>query len=56
MYLADPLSRLCSPKGGLYDVTLPGKIATLLKHLPAHVKTAKTVRVHANKELRKQPA
>ena len=31
-------------------MTLPSKIATLLRHLPPHVKNAKTVRVHANKD------
>ena len=50
MALADPLSRLCSPSGGLYDMTLPAKLATLLKHLPKHVKDAKIMRVHTNKD------
>ena len=50
MALADPLSRLCSPSGGLYDVNLPAKLATLLRHLPDEVRNAKTVRVHTNKD------
>jgi transposase InsO family protein len=50
MALADPLSRLCSPSGGLYDMTLPSKLATLLQHLPKWVKNAKNVRVHTNKD------
>ena len=50
MALADPLNRLCSPSGGLYDMSPPSKFATLLRHLPEHVKAAKLVRVHANKD------
>jgi hypothetical protein len=50
MALADPLSRLCSPSGGLYDMTLPVKLATLLQHLPKWVKNARNVRVHTNKD------
>ena len=50
MALANPLSRLCSPSGGLYDMTLPGKLATLLRHLPPYVRDAKAVRVHTNKD------
>ena len=50
MALADPLSRLCSPSGGLYDMALPAKMATLLKHLPDFVRGAKSNRVHANND------
>ena len=50
MALADPLSRLCSPSGGLYDRSLPAKLATLLRHLPDHVRNANIVRVHTNKD------
>ena len=50
MALADPLSRLCSPSGGLYDRALPRKLAILLQHLPDHVKDAKNMRVHTNKD------
>ncbi len=50
MAIADPLSRLCSPSGGLYDKALPRKHATLLKHLPDRIKDARIVRVHANKD------
>ena len=50
MALADPLSRLCSPSGGWYDMTLPSKLATLLQHLPDRIRNATTVRVHANKD------
>ena len=37
MLLADPLSRLCAPGDGFYDVSLPGKINVLLQNLPQQV-------------------
>ncbi len=33
MLLADPLSRICAPSDGFYDVELPAKIHALLQHL-----------------------
>jgi hypothetical protein len=37
MLLADPLSRLCAPSDGFYDVSLPAKVNVLLKNLPQQV-------------------
>ena len=50
MALADPLSGLCSPSVGLYDMNLSAKLAALLKHLPERIRNAKTVRVYANND------
>ncbi len=48
--MADPLSRICAPSYGFYDVELPMKIQTLLSHLPEEVATCRTIRVSANKD------
>ena len=40
MLLADPLSRLCAPGDGFYDVSLPVKISVLLQNLPQQVAEA----------------
>ena len=37
MLFADPLSRICAPSDGFYDVELPAKIHALLQHLPEEV-------------------
>jgi hypothetical protein len=50
MLLADPLSRLCAPGDGFYDVSLPGKISVLLQNLPQQVAECNAVRVSANKD------
>ena len=50
MLLADPLSRLCAPTEGFYDVSLPRKISTLLDNLPPQVAECKSMRVSANKD------
>jgi hypothetical protein len=50
MLLADPLSRLCQPSEGFYDVTLRAKIHTLLKNLPPQVAECRAMRVSANKD------
>ncbi len=50
MLLADPLSRLCAPSDGFYDVTLPAKIHTLLENLPPQVAKCRAMRVSANKD------
>ncbi len=50
MLLADPLSRLCAPSDGFYDVTLPAKVHTLLENLPPHVAECRAMRVSANKD------
>ncbi len=50
MLLADPLSRLCAPSDGFYDVSLPAKVDFLLKCLPQQVAECKTMRVFANKD------
>ncbi len=50
MLLADPLSRICAPSDGFYDVKLPAKIHALLQHLPEEVAVCNTVRVSANKD------
>ncbi len=50
MLLADPLSRLCAPSDGFYDVTLPAKIHTLLENLPPQVAECWAMRVSANKD------
>jgi hypothetical protein len=50
MLLADPLSRLCAPTEGFYDVSLPRKISTLLDNLPLQVSECKSMRVSANKD------
>jgi hypothetical protein len=49
MLLADPLSRLCAPGDGFYDVSLPGKINVLLQNLPPQVADCAAMRVSANK-------
>jgi hypothetical protein len=50
MLLADPLSRLCAPSDGFYDVTLPAKVHVLLENLPPQVADCRTMRVSANKD------
>ena len=50
MMLADPLSRVCQPSTGFYDVTLPAKIASVLKYLPVGVQNSKNVRAYFNKD------
>ena len=50
MLLADPLSRLCAPGDGFYDVSLPGKINVLLQNLPQQVAECAAMRVSANKD------
>ena len=50
MLLADPLSRLCAPGDGFYDVSLPGKINVLLQNLPVQVPECAAMRVSANKD------
>jgi hypothetical protein len=50
MLLADPLSRLCAPGDGFYDVSLPGKISVLLQNLPQQVAECKAMRVSANED------
>ena len=46
MLLADPLSRVCAPTEGWYDPTLPRKLAALLSHLTAEVKSNENIRVY----------
>ncbi len=50
MLLADPLSRLCAPVDGFYDVSLPGKVGLLLQNLPQQVTECNAMRVSANKD------
>ncbi len=50
MLLADPLSRLCAPGDGFYNVSLPGKINVLLQNLPPQVADCTAMRVSANKD------
>ena len=50
MLLADPLSRLCAPGDGFYDISLPGKIGVLLQNLPQRVVECNAIRVSANKD------
>jgi hypothetical protein len=50
MLLADPLSRLCAPSDGFYDVSLPAKVNVLLENLPQQVAECKVMRVFANKD------
>ena len=50
MLLADPLSRLCAPGDGFYDVSLPGEIKVLLQNLPQQVAECSAMRVSANKD------
>jgi hypothetical protein len=50
MLLADPLSRLCAPSDGFYDVTLPAKVHILLENLPPQVADCRTMRMSANKD------
>ena len=50
MLLADPLSRVCQPSTGFYDVSIPAKLASLLKHLPGSVRAYKNVRSYFNKD------
>jgi transposase InsO family protein len=47
---ADPLSRVCAPTSGFYDVSLPQKIASLLDRLPDSVKNCRNLRLYANKD------
>jgi hypothetical protein len=35
--IADPLSRLCAPSDGFYDVSLPSKVHILLENFPQQV-------------------
>ena len=50
MLLADPLSRLCAPSDGFYDVSLPAKVSVLLENLPQQVAECRMMRVFANKD------
>ena len=50
MICSDPLSRLCSPAQGFFDVHLPKKIATLLKYLPKEVQDCQHFRAYFNKD------
>ncbi len=50
MLLADPLSRLCVPSDGFYDVSLPAKVNVLLENLPQQVAECKAMRAFANKD------
>jgi hypothetical protein len=50
MLLADPLSRICAPSDGFFNVELPAKIHALLQHLPEEVAVCRTMRVSANKD------
>ncbi len=50
MLLVDPLSKLCAPSEGFYDVTLPSKVYTLLENLPPQVAECRAMRVSANKD------
>ncbi len=50
MLLADPLSRLCAPSDGFYDVALPAKVHVLLENLRPQVAECRTMRVSANKD------
>jgi hypothetical protein len=50
MICSDPLSRLCAPAQGFFDVHLPKKIATLLKHLPKEVRDCLCFRTCFNKD------
>ena len=45
MMLADPLSRVCQPSTGFYDVTLPAKVASVLKYLPGCPKQQERTRL-----------
>ena len=47
MLLADPLSRLCAPGDGFYDISLPGKVGVLLQNLPPQVAECSAMRVSA---------
>ncbi len=51
MLLADPLSRLCAPSDGFYDVSLPAKVNVLLENLPMQVAKCKMMRAFANKDM-----
>ena len=50
MIISDALSRCCQPETDLYDNDLPRKLAVLLDRLPARIKEAHTLRVHAHKD------
>ncbi len=50
MLPADPLSRLCAPGDGFYDVSLPGEINVLLQNLPQQVAECSAMSVSANKD------
>ena len=47
---ADPLSRVCAPTSGFYDVSLPQKLASLLDRLPLQVRNCRNLRLYANKD------
>ncbi len=50
MLFADPLSRVCGPTEGWHDPSLPVKIATLLRYLPAEIREIQKVRLYAGKD------
>jgi hypothetical protein len=50
MLLAEPLSRLCAPSDGFYDVSLPAKVNVLLENFLHQVAECKTMRVFANND------
>ncbi len=50
MLLADPLSRLCAPGDGFYDILLPGKVGVLLQNLLQQVAECNSMRVSVNKD------
>jgi hypothetical protein len=50
MLLTDPLSRLCAPGDGFYDVSLPGKVSVLLQNLPQQVAECNAMRVSVDKD------
>ncbi len=50
MLLAGPLSRLCAPSDGFYDMSLPAKVNVLLENLPLQVAECKMMKVFANKD------
>ena len=50
MICSDPLSRICSPAQGFFDVNLPRKLTTLFKYLPQKVKDCVAFRAYFNKD------
>ena len=48
--LSDGLSRMCTPVSGLYDQSLPTKIAILLSKLPQSIQNAGRIHVHTNSD------